>query len=286
MKSWNVVLGLIGPAVVVACSGEDADSSGSPGGESDADTDADSDTDTDTDTDPSGWSADAIRVDADFGYDQATGTIRTMTWAGYPQVNAITAVLFNVADYTASSISTQFCYLTWTLPEGAIATNGDFASEYWLSFDLTDADVSYGGTDANGNDADCEHMTSFLGVPRGSTDLLTFAEGLGMGFGLEGLQDVDPTTLEDWQTNTWPASWSSVFGGWNQNLPSFAAGSITLQGSAPQEVDIMLGLETDPKTWTVNWDEATNTSQSVAMTGLTAAPTAYYVGIMMYAIGE
>jgi hypothetical protein len=296
METWKIWLALSGLAFVSCADGDDSSGNGGGGDESDADTDADSDTDTDsdadadtdtdTDTDVQGWDADTIQVDASFGYDAGTGTIQTMTFDGTALPNAISATIVNLADVSSSSNPTQFCFFTWTLPEGAIAANGDFTSEYWLSFDLTDADFSYSGvTTATGPVGDCDGIASFMGTPRGAADLATFAETFGIGFGLQSLQDVDAATINDWRSNIWPTTYAGTYGPWNGISAGLAAGSFTTIGTAPIEADVMLAYEVDPDTWALTYDEKTKTTTLVTMTGLTAAPTAFYSSLVMYAFG-
>ena len=294
METRMLWLALSGLAMVSCAEGDDSSASGDGGGgdESDADTDADSDTDTDSDTDADtdadtdvqqGWDADTLQVDASFGFDAATGTIRTMTYLGSALPNAVSATIYNSADLATAS-PTQFCFVTWTLPEGAFATNGDFTSEYWMSFDLSDADITYSGVTA-GPQGDCEGMQSFLGTARGSADLASFAATFGIGFGVQSLADVATATVQDWRSNTWPANYAATYGAWNGVSAGFAAGSFTMQGSAPNEADVMIAFVVDEKSWDVPVDPKTGTSNLVPMTGLTAPPTGYYQSLAMYALG-
>ena len=297
MENWKIWLALSGLAMASCAEGDDSSGNGGGGGdESDADTDADSDADTDadsdadtdadSDTDVQGWDADTIQIDASFGYDAATGTIRTIAFDGSALPNAVSATIVNLADVSTAN-PTQFCFVTWTLPEGAIAANGDFPTdEYWLSFDLSDTAVSFSGvTTAGGPVGDCEGMQSFMGTPRGEADLAAFAETFGIGFGLQSLQGVDAATLNDWRSNIWPSTYASTWGAWNQLSAGFAAGSFTTLGTVPIEADVMLAYEVDPKTWELSFDAESDTSTIVSMTGLTAAPTAFYSSFVMYSFG-
>ncbi len=295
METWKMWLALSGLAVVSCAQGDDSSGNGDGGGgggdESDADTDADSDTDTDadtdadSDTDAQGWDADTIRVDAAFGFDAATGMIRTMTYTGSALPNAVSATIYNQADAVTAS-PTQFCFVTWTLPEGAIAANGDFPEEYWMSFDLSGAQIAYSGvTSATGPKGDCDGMQSFLGLPRGSADLASFAATFGIGFGVQSIADVAPATVNDWRTNSWPANYATTYGPWNGLSAGFAAGSVTMLDSAPNEADVMMAFVVDEESWDVPSDPKTGVSNLVPMTGVTAPPTGYYQSLAMYALG-
>ncbi len=301
MENWNMWLALSGSAVMVACSGNGSDSNGGGGGEADADTDADSDTDTDadsdadsdtdtdtdTDTDVQGWVADTIQVEASFGYDEATGEIRTMTFDGVTLDNYVTATVLNYEDFTTNPNGTQFCFVAWTLPDGPVATNAAFPSEYWFSFDLSEVELTYSGGSTTGQVGDCENMGTFMGNSRGSADLASFLETFDIGFGIQSLQDLDGTTLNDWRSNIWQSQgYEKFYGAWNQLSGGFAAASFTMLGSAPNEADLMLAYEVDPKTGAVSWDEKTSSSTLVSLTGLTDAPTAYYQSLVMYAFGD
>jgi hypothetical protein len=299
METRMLWLALSGLAMVSCAKGDDSAGTGDDGGgdesdadtdadsdtDTDADTDADTDTDTDADTDVQGWDADAIQVDASFGFDAAAGTIQTMTYNGAALPNSVSATVYNQADLGTTNPS-QFCFVTWTLPEGAIAANGDFPAEFWMSFDLSDAAISYSGvTTATGPKGNCEGMQSFLGVARGSADLASFAATFGIGFGVQSLQDVPTATVNDWRSNTWPANYAATYGAWNALSAAFAAGSFTLQGSAPNDADVMYAYEVDSKSWDVPFDPKTGVSNLVSMTGLTAPPTGYYQSLAMYSLG-
>jgi len=197
----------------------------------------------------------------------------------------VSAMIYNSADM-AGVDPTQFCFVTWTLPEGSIAANGDFTSEYWMSFDLADAQITYSGvTSSTGPKGDCEGVQSFLGATRGSADLTSFAATLGIGFGVQSLADVETATVNDWRSNTWPANYAATYGAWNGLSAAFAAGSFTMQGSAPNEADVMIAFVVDEKSWDVPSDPKTGTSNLVPMSGLTAPPTGYYQSLAMYALG-
>jgi hypothetical protein len=298
METRMLWLALSGLAMVSCAKGDDSsgngdDGAGDGGGgdESDADTDADSDTDSDSDTDADtdadtdvqqGWDADTLQVDASFGFDATTGTIHTMTYLGSTLANTVSATIYNAADL-ATANPTQFCFVTWTLPEGAIAANGAFTGEYWMSFDLSDADITYtGATSAGGPTGDCEGMQSFLGTARGSADLESFAATFGIGFGVQSLADVATAIVTDWRTNTWPTIYAPTYGAWNTFSPAFAAGSFTMQGSTPNETDLMMAFVVDEESWDVPSDPKTGVSNLVTMTGLTAPPTGYYQSLAMY----
>jgi hypothetical protein len=294
METRTLWLALSGLAMVSCAEGDDSSGNGDGGGvgdESDADTDADSDTDTDADTDADsdtdvqGWDADTIQVDASFGFDAATGTIHTMTYGGATLPNAVSATIYNSADLGTAN-PTQFCFVTWTLPEGAFASNGDFpAAEYWTSFDLGGAQITYSGvTSATGPKGDCEGMQSFLGSSRGSADLASFAATFGIGFGVQSIANVPTATVNDWRSNSWPANYAATYGAWNSISAAFAAGSFTVQGSTPNQADVMIAFVVDEKSWDVPIDDA-GASTLVPMTGLTAPPTGYYQSLAMYSLG-
>jgi hypothetical protein len=295
METWKTWLALSGLAMTACADGDD--SSGNGGGDesdadtdadgdtdTDTDTDADTDTDTDTDTDVQGWVADTIQVDASFGYEEGTG-IRTMTFDGTELGNVVAATVLNYADYTGSGNPTQFCFVTWTLQEGPIVSNGDFPGEYWVSFDLSSASLSYSGESLGGPVGDCEGMETFMGRARGDTDLASFVATWDVGFGIESLQDLDGTTLNDWRSNVWPDTFAEDYGPWNQISPGLAAGSFTMLGSAPNEADVMLAYSVD-ENGAIDYDPETKTTTLVTMTGLSAAPTAYYQSLVMYAFGD
>src|SRR6185436_5567026 len=93
----------------------------------------------------------------------------------------------------ATSLPTQYCFVSWAIPDGAIAPNDAFDSAYWLSFDLSQASISLW------DEGDCEHLGSFMGMPRGSKDVVDFAADFGMGFGVKSIDSVDPAALEEWE---------------------------------------------------------------------------------------
>jgi hypothetical protein len=287
MDSWKLALALLGPAA--ACTSDDPGSDGGDSAEGDADTDTDSDTDTDTDTDTDveAWDADAIAVDTHFGFEQSTGTIHTVTWNGQVQPNEVAVVLINSDDYASSSSPTKWCFLSFELPEGEIVANDDFGDTYWMSFDVSDADVTYSNDVFEGWTGDCENIQSFLGIDRGSLDVASFARTLGIGFGIKSFDDVDPGTVDDWRDRVWPQYYESAFGAWDEVESTFAGGAITFADHGPVDVDIVLGLTVDPETWTMVYDPVTNSTPPLALDGVTAPPpTAYYTSIAMYTLAK
>ena len=293
METWKMWLALSGLALT-SCADSD-DSSGNGGGdESDADTDSDTDSDTDTDTDSDtdadadtdaqGWAADGLQIDAMFGYDEATGMVQTMTYDGSDLPNAVTMTVINVANFSSDADSTQFCTVSWTIPEGAIVSNEDF-SGYWLSFDLSDATIAYTGASMPPAVGDCENMASFMGTPRGSSDLTTFIGAWGIGFGIQALDDMPAGVLNDWSTNVWPTTYASLYGPWEGISDGLAAGSFTLLGFPPSQADVMLAYALDEGTWEVAYDEKTKTSTLATLGGVTSPPTAYYQSLAMYVFG-
>ena len=244
--------------------------------ESDADTDADtdSDTDTDTDTDADLWDADLIMVDAWFGYDAETGTIVNGIVDGDEQPNLVLATVANHHDLATSAVPTQYCFLSWEIPEGPIAANDAFDSAYWLSFDLSDAPVKLWET------GDCLHLGSFMGMPRDGQDVAEFAAELGMGFGMKPIEAVDPDALEDWE-ETWSDSQSES---WDDAYSTFAGGAFTMLDRPPADADIMFAFEMDPKTRDVAFDGSTGTYVELATHG--AAPTGWYASLVMYYFDE
>ena len=283
MESWKLALALLGPAA--ACASDDPGSDGPRDDESDADTDTDTDSDTDTDTDVEGWDADAIAVEAQFGFEQSTGTIHNVTWIDEVQPNQVAVMLINRDDYTTSSSPTKWCWISFELPEGMIVANEDFDETYWLSFDVDDAEVTYSNDVFEGWTGDCEHVRSFWGVERGSLDLVSFARTLGIGFGIKRFDDVDSGTVADWHDRIWPQYQEPTFGSWDEAEPGFAGGSVTFAGQGPVDVNIMLGLMVDPKTWIMVYDPDTNSTPGLVLEDVTAPPpTAYYTSIIMYTL--
>jgi len=281
MESWKLALALLGPAA--ACVSDDPGSEHTDTGESDTDTDADSDTDTDTDVE--GWDADAIAVDTHFGFERSTGTIHTVTWKGQVQANEVAVMLINRADYATSSSPSKWCFVSFTIPEGEIVANQDFDDTYWLSFDVSDADAMYSNDVFQGLTGDCEHMQSFMGIDRGSLDVVSFARSLGIGSGIKSFDDVASGTVDDWRDRVWPQYYEKSFGSWAQNEPAFGGGAITFGGSAPTDVNIVIGLAVDPETWIMVYDAKTNSTPDVLLEDVTAPPpTAYYTSIIMYTL--
>jgi hypothetical protein len=281
MESWKLALALLGPAA--ACASDDPGSEHPDNGETDTDTDTDSDTDTDTDVE--GWDADAIAIDTHFGFEQSTGTIHTVTWNGQVQANELAVMLINRADYTTSSSPSKWCFVSFTIPEGEIVANADFDDTYWLSFDVDDADAMYSNDVFQGLTGDCEHIQSFMGIGRGSLDVVSFARTLGIGSGIKSFDDVDEDTVDDWHDRTWPQTYQSTFGSWDDVASGFAGGSVTFAGGDPVDANIMIGLMVDPKTWIMVYDPKTNSTPEVVLDGVTAPPpTAYYTSIIMYTL--
>jgi hypothetical protein len=279
MESWKLALALLGPAA--ACASDDPGSDGADSGESDTDTDTDSDTDTDVE----GLDADAIAVDTHFGFEQSTGTIHTVTWIDQVQPNEVAVLLINLADYTASSSPTKWCFVSFELPEGKIVANDDFDETYWLSFDVDDAAITYSNDVFEGWTGDCEHVRSFMGADRGSLDVASFARTLGIGFGIKSFDDVANGTVDDWRDRIWPKYQEPLYGSWDHSKPSFAGGSVTFQGQGPADVDIMIGLTVDPETWVMMYDPNTNSTPTLLLEDATAPPpTAYYTSIIMYTL--
>jgi hypothetical protein len=60
-------------------------------------------------TDVEGWDADAFAIETQFGFDQATGTIRNVTWIDEVQPNQVGIMLINKDDYTTSSSPSKWC---------------------------------------------------------------------------------------------------------------------------------------------------------------------------------
>src|SRR5436190_5662582 len=197
METRMLWLALSGLAVVSCADNADPSDDGGGGDESDADTDADSDTDTDADADADtdadtdaqqAWQADYIMIDAGFAYDAPTGQIVTATLDGNQYQSAVTALVVDWADYTTSAQPTKFCLIDWAIPEGAIAANDDFAaSQYWLSFDLSDAVVTSTDVSPFGDVGDCDHLESILGETRGTMSVADLAQTLDIGVGVESL---------------------------------------------------------------------------------------------------
>jgi len=237
--------------------------------ESDADTDTDSDTDTDTDADL--WDADVIMVDAWFGYDADTGTVVQGIVDGDAQPNLILATIANHANLMTGS-PTQYCFVSWPIPDGAIAANDAFDSSYWLSFDLSEAPVTLW------DEGDCEHLGSFMGMPRGSKDVVDFASEFGMGFGVKSIGAVDPAALAEWE-DIWSDGHDES---WDDAYATFAGGAFTMLGQPPGDADIMFALEMDPATYAVDvdFDAGTGTYLDLATGGF--APTGWYVSLVMY----
>ena len=258
-------------AGALACSDDGGDSTVVPS-ESDTDTDTDSDTDTDTDTDADLWDADVIMVDAWFGYDAETGTIVKGVVDGEEHANLILATIANYANLFTPS-PTQYCFVSWAIPDGAIATNEAFDSTYWLSFDLSQAPVSLW------DDGDCDHLDSFMGMPRGSKDVVDFAAEFGMGFGMKPIDAVAPAALDDWE-ETWSKGQDES---WDDAYPPFAGGAFTMLGQPPDDADIMLALAMDPKTREVDVDFEAGTGTYLDLATKGFAPTGWYVSLVMYA---
>jgi hypothetical protein len=285
MESWKLGLALLWPAV--ACTSDDPGSEPADSAESDTDTDTDSDTDTDTDsdTDVEGWDADSIAIEMQFGFDQSTGTVHDVTWIDDVQPNQLGAMLINRDDYVSSSSPTKWCWVSFELPEGAIAANDDFDETYWLSFDVADANVTYSNDVFQGWTGDCEHIQSFMGIERGSLDIVSFARTLGIGFGIKSFDDIDPDTVDDWRDRAWPKYYESTFGSWEDSESAFAGGAVTFAGQGPFDVNIMVGLMVDPKTWIMVYDPKTNSTPFEVLAGATAPPpSAYYTSIIMYTL--
>ena len=281
MESWKLALALLGPAV--ACTSDDPGSDGADSGEGDADTDTDSDTDTDTDVE--GWDADAIAVETQFGFEQSTGTIHTVTWIDDPQPNQVGIMLINKDDYTTSSSPSKWCWISFELPEGTIVANEDFDETYWLSLDVDDAEVTYSNDVFEGLTGDCEHVRSFWGIERGSLDVVSFARTLGIGSGIKSFDDVDSGTVDDWRDRIWPENYEDAFGSWEYAEDGFAGGAVTFAGQGPVDMNIVVGLMVDPKTWIMVYDPKTNSTPNVLLDGVTAPPpTAYYTSIGMYTL--
>ncbi len=285
MGSWKMVaLALLGSAGVVSCSGDDGDSNGGESdGESDADTDTDSDSDsdsdadTDTDSDADLWDADAIMVDAWFGYDAETGTIETAYVDGKPQLNSVLATVFNLHDLSTSSAPSMYCFIDWAIPDGEIAANDEFGSDYWLSFDLSQAEISTRG------DGDCDHLGSFMGMPRDGAPLAEFAAEFGLGFGTKPIDAVDGAVLEDWEE-----AWSKGHPDsepWEDEYRTFAGGAFNMYGQTPADADIMLAFEMDPETREVDIDPETMAGASIDLATQGFAPTGWYVSLVMYYYG-
>ena len=234
--------------------------------------DADTDTDTDTDTDADLWDADVIMVDAWFGYDADAGTIVEGVVDGEAQPNLILATIANHANLMTGT-PTQYCFVSWPIPDGAVDANDAFDSTYWLSFDLSQAPVTLW------DQGDCEHLGSFWGVPRGSKDVIDFAADFGMGFGVKPIEAVDPDSLEEWE-----AIWSAGHDeSWDDAYTTFAGGAFTMLDWTPGDADIMFALEMDPETRAVDVDfeAGTGTYLDLATSGF--APTGWYVSLVMYA---
>jgi len=279
MESWKLALALLGPAA--ACVSDDPGSERADSGESDADTDTDSDTDTDVE----GWDADSIAVEMQFGFEQSTGTIHDVTWIDDVQPNQLGAMLINKDDYASSSSPTKWCYVSFELPEGKIVANDDFDETYWLSFDVDDADVTYSNDVFQGLTGDCEHVRSFMGIERGSLDVVSFARTLGLGFGIKSLDDVDDDTVDDWRDRIWPKYQKPNYGDWDDAEAGFAGGAVTFAGLGPLDVNIVVGLMVDPETWIMVYDPTTNSTPLVGLAGVTGPPpTAYYTSIVMYTL--
>ena len=240
--------------------------------DSESDADTDSDTDTDTDTDADSWDADVIMVDAWFGYDAETGTIVQGIVDGDAQQNLILATIANHANLMTGTPS-QYCFVSWPIPDGTVAANDAFDSSYWLSFDLSQAPVTLW------DEGDCDHLGSFMGMPRGSKDLVDFAAEFGMGFGVKSIAAVDPDALEEWQ-GIWSDGQDEP---WADAYSTFAGGAFTMLDRPPGDADIMFALEMDPETRAVDVDfqAGTGTYLDLATSGF--APTGWYVSLVMYA---
>ena len=298
METWKMWLALSGLAMTSCDKGDD--SSGSGGGdESDADTDADADTDTDADadadtdtdtdadadTDAQGWDVDGIQIDALFGYDAATDTVQTMTFGGSELPNVVSMNAINVDDFMSNpGTSTQFCVVSWHIPEGAIARNDAF-SDYWVSFDLSDTTIDFSGASTTGAVGDCEGIRSFMGASRGSSDLETFARSWDVGFGIQSLDDLSASVLTDWRTNVWPSTYAAALGPWDDWSSSLAAGSFTYFGFPSTAADVMFGYALDEGTWELFYDDKAKTTTLVTLGGVTSPPTAYYQSMAMYVFG-
>jgi hypothetical protein len=238
---------------------------------SESDTDTDTDTDSDTDTDADLWDADVVMVDAWFGYDADTATVVQGIVDGEPQPNLILATIANHANLMTAA-PTQYCFVGWEIPDGAIAANDAFDSAYWLSFDLSQAPITLW------DEGDCEHLGSFLGMPRGSKDVVDFAADFGMGFGLKPIDAVDPAALVEWE-DTWTAGHDES---WDDSFQTFAGGAFTMLDQPPGDADLMFALEMDPETRDVDVDfeAGTGTYLDLATSGF--APTGWYVSLVMY----
>jgi hypothetical protein len=259
-------------AGVLACSDDDGGDTDVAPIEGDTDTDTDTDSDTDTDTDADLWDADVIMVDAWFGYDADTATIVEGIVDGEEQPNLILATIANHANLMTGT-PTQYCFVGWAIPDGEIAPNDAFDSEYWLSLDLSQAPVSLW------DEGDCDHLGSFMGMPRGSKDVADFATEFGIGFGVKPIDAVDPDALEEWE-ETWNAGQDES---WDDAYSTFAGGSFTMLEGPPGDADIMFALAMDPKTREVDVDFAAGTGTYLDLATKGFAPTGWYVSLVMYA---
>jgi hypothetical protein len=263
-------------ALAVACSNNGADSTvGESESDTDTDTDTDSDTDTDTDTDADLWDADVLTVDAWFGYDADAGQIVQGIVDGKPQQNLILATIANHANLMTGS-PTQYCFVGWEIPDGGLAPNDAFDNSYWLSFDLSEAKVTLW------DDGDCDHLGSFWGTPRGSKDVAEFAAEFGMGFGVKPISAVDPASLAEWE-EVWSDGQDES---WDDAYTTFAGGAFTILGEPPDDADIMLALEMDPKTHEVEVDFQAGTGNYLDLATSGFAPTGWYVSLVMYAYSK
>jgi hypothetical protein len=294
METWKTWLALSGLAMVsCADNGDPSDDGGDNGGDSDADTDADSDTDTDADADADtdadsdadtdaqqAWHADYIMIDAGFGYDAPSGEIVTATLDGNAYQSAVTALVVDWADYTSAK-PTKFCLVDWAIPEGAIAANDDFGqSQYWLSFDLSDAVVTSTNVSPYGDVGDCDHLDSILGETRGMMSVTELAQTLGIGFGVEALSAIPASVANDWS-----ATLETMYGAgaWSVMHDTLAASSFTMLGGQPAEVSLMLAYAMDPDTHELLLDETGTDGILVDLATATSAPSGYYVSMNMYA---
>ena len=271
--------------VCAACSDNGDDSTATPGEESETDTDSDSDSDTDTDTDTDAWDATVIFVYAGFGYDADAGEIVNATMQGEPLDNAVIATVMDLDRYLEDpENATTWCLVTWRIPVGPIVPNPAFDSSYWLSFDLTDAEITWSGDDAYYATGDCDHVQSFMGMSRGDADLASFASTWGVGFGIGPLSNVGAATLEGWADTVWPDTYADDYGAWKDIESTLGSGTMKLMEFPLHDSDIVYAI-TMRKDGSIDNAEGTGTGMAQVLGKADSPPSGYYGALAMSGMG-
>ena len=239
----------------------DTDTDTDTDADTDTDTDTDSDSDADTDTGPSaeGWDADAIMVDASFGYDATTGELLAISNGKTSYEPVVYFGLLNYDDWWSPSPS-QYCFVGWDV--AGVPTPAAGFSDFWMSIDLVGVPMTF--DDPHGF---CEGMSTIFGDARGAKESLEdFIDSQDFAFGIHSLADVDPITCGRWVMHY------GIYGGRCVYMDFMAAGafSSSLTKWEPLDADVMLAYEVDSSTWPyslVGWHDVSS---------VTTLPTGFY----------